>query len=450
MIADLLYNYCALPAGLAGYRLFSLFDEKAKLAFNSRKNLFAELEEKSSRLGPGKRILVHISSVGEYLQVRPVLRLLRAQAPEAKLILSYYSPSLAPMVKKGVEAEFATYLPFDRRKDMSKFLETLKPELIIFSCYDLWPNLIAIAKERGVNSILINANLAENSGKLNPLVSWWFKRLYQSLDLILAASPEDQRMIQGLGVADSKISTTGNTRFDETLARIKAISEDDPLNKSLAGFCERDGAKRKSLCLVVGSSWPEDEAVILPALQKIWERGKNLKVIIALHEPSPARVQELQKSLSALAAEPVLLSGIESGSQAPPASCRAVIVDSVGKLYKLYRLADLAFVGGGFRKEVHNVMEPAGFNLPVLFGPKIKNSLEALKLSERKGGFVVQNQDQLFRRLTALADNEDERLRSGKQAGVLVLENQGAAGKTADKLIKSYPALFRPGAKANQ
>jgi len=446
MVPDLLYNNIALPAGIFGYRLFSLFDEKARLAFSLRKNLFPGLEKNLSRLSPGKRVLVHISSVGEYLQVRPVLRLLRQKSPDTKLVLSYFSPSLEPMVKKGVEAEFATYLPFDRRSDMSKFLDRLKPGLIIFSCYDLWPNLIALAKERGIKSILINANLAENSGKLNPLVSWWFKNLYQSLELILAASAEDKQMINSLGVADSKITVTGNTRFDETLARIKAIPEDDELIKKLAGLCGKDKAQPNSLCLVAGSSWPEDEQVILPALQKIWESGKNLKVMIAPHEPSPPHVQELQKNLSALAAEPVLLSEIESGAKAP-ASGRAVIVDSVGKLYKLYKLADLAYVGGSFRKEVHNVMEPAGFNLPVLFGPKIKNSLEALKLAERKGAFVVHNTEELFQRLTLFLENNDARMAAGKQAGELVLENQGASERTVKILMETFPALFSTGAK---
>ena len=447
MIPDLLYNYIALPAGLFGYRLLSIFDEKARLAFSLRKNLFPDLEKNLRQVSGRKKVLVHISSVGEYLQVRPVLRLLRQKAPDTKLVLSYFSPSLEPMIQKGAEAEFATYLPFDRRADMSKFLDRLKPELIIFSCYDLWPNLIALAQERSIKSVLINANLAENSGKLNPLISWWFKNLYQSLDLILAASAEDKQMINSLGIADSKITATGNTRFDETLARIKAIPEDDALIKNLAGFCEKDKAQGDSLCLVVGSSWPEDEGVILPALQKIWESGKNLKVIIAPHEPSPPHVRELQKNLSALAGEPIMLSEMESGAKAPPASGKAVIVDSVGKLYKLYKLADLAYVGGSFRKEVHNVMEPAGFNLPVLFGPKIKNSLEALKLSERKGGFVVHNTDELFQRLTIFLDNAGERLAAGKQAGELVLENQGASERTVKILMETYPALFQPDAK---
>jgi 3-deoxy-D-manno-octulosonic-acid transferase len=450
MIPDLLYNYFALPAGIFGYRLISLFNEKAGRAFRLRKNLFTDLEKNLGRVSGKKTVLVHISSVGEYLQVRPVLRLLRQKAPETKLVLSYFSPSLEPMVQKGVEAEFATYLPFDRRSDMARFLDLLKPGLIIFSCYDLWPNLIALAKASGVKSILINANLAENSGKLNPLVSWWFKNLYQSLDLILAASAEDQQMIHGLGVAESKITVTGNTRFDETLTRIKAISEDDALIKKLSGFREKGRAGGGSLCLAIGSSWPEDEAIILPVLQKIWESKKDLKVIIAPHEPSPQHVQDLQKKLSELAAEPVLLSELESGSKAVSASGKAVIVDSVGKLYKLYQLADLAYVGGSFRKEVHNVMEPAGFNLPVLFGPKITNSLEALKLSERKGGFVVHNIEELFQRLNLFLDDKDARSAAGRQAGGLVLENQGASERTVNILTEVFPALFQPGAKTGK
>jgi 3-deoxy-D-manno-octulosonic-acid transferase len=442
---DLLYNHLALPAGLAAYRVFALFDRKAGLAFSLRKNLFPALEQNLKKLAPGNRVVVHVSSVGEYLQVRPVLRLLRQKAPGVKLVLSYFSPSLEPMVQKGVEAEFATYLPFDRKADMAKFLDTLRPGLIIFSCYDLWPNLIKLAAGRGVKSILINANLAENSGKLNPLVSWWFKKIYQSLDLVLAASEEDRQGLIKLGMAPTSINVTGNTRFDETVARIKAIAQDDPVIKAVTSFFAGTGMQEKSLCLVIGSSWPEDESVILPALQKVWKAGKNFRVIIAPHEPSAAHVKELQKNLAALGADPVLLSVIESGPKPPSQAARAVIVDSVGKLYKLYRLAELAYVGGSFRKEVHNVMEPAGFGIPVLFGPKIKNSLEALKLAERKGGFVVGNSEELFQRLSLFYEHENERLAAGKQAGDLVLQNQGAAERTADLLLETYPDLFRSG-----
>jgi len=437
MIERIIYNYFALPAGLAGFRLGALFDQKARTGIQRRQKLLQELEPKISGLGPGKRILVHVSSVGEYLQARPILRLLR-QSAELKMILSFYSPSLEPMLDKGVEAEFATYLPFDRKGDMEKFLDALKPALIIFSCYDLWPNLLWSARQRGIKIALINANLAENSGKLNPLVNWWFAKIYQELDLVLAASEEDRQTIAGFGVPAEKLIFTGNARFDETMARIKAIPEDDPLVRALLAWRGRPADP----CLIIGSSWPEDEEAIFPALEKIWASGKKLKVIIAPHEPSVARVQNLSQKFSSLNASPVLLSAIESKGAGAAASGAVVIVDSIGKLYKLYQAADLAFVGGSFRKEVHNVMEPAGFGIPVIFGPKIKNSLEAVKLAERKAGFVVHNAGELYSRLSAFLENDAGRLEAGQRARELVRENQGAGERTCKMLARNFPQLF--------
>jgi len=447
MIERLVYNYFALPLGLAGYRLISLFDQKARIGFAARKNLLAALKEKVSGLPAGNRVLVHISSVGEYLQVRPVLRLLRKKRTETKIILSFYSPSLEPAIQKGVEAEFATYLPFDRPRNAAEFLETLKPPLIVFSCYDLWPNLIWRAKDKGIKTALVNANLAQNSGKLNPLVRWWFAKIYRELDLILAASEEDARTIAALGVLERKIITAGNARFDETIARIDAIPRDDDLISALASWRQTDKAAadatiRLSPCLVIGSSWPEDEAMLIPALEKIWSQGKNLKVIIAPHEIEPGHIKELKRQFEGLNAEPVLLSEMEAKAKSVSSQNKAVIADSVGKLYKLYKICDFAFVGGSFRKEVHNVMEPAGFGVPVLFGPKIKNSLEALKLKERKGGFIVHSREEFYRRLISFMDDEKERLQAGERAYQLVLENQGAGERIVKLLLEKFPEVF--------
>jgi 3-deoxy-D-manno-octulosonic-acid transferase len=187
--------------------------------------------------------------------------------------------------------------------------------------------------------------------------------------------------------------------------------------------------------------------VLLPALGKIWASGKALQLVIAPHEPTPEHVDPLLQKLSELGANPRLFSEIESGKKPAGPASSAVIIDSVGKLYKLYKLADLAFVGGSFRKEVHNVMEPAGFGIPVFFGPKIKNSVEALKLAERKGGFMVQNAEQLYENLTGFIDDEPKRLEAGKQALELVRENMGAGERTYQALAESFPRLLNSGKK---
>jgi len=435
MIEKKLYNLI-FPAGLLGYRAYSLFDEKARLAFNLRTNLFSSLEKGLRNLGEGARILVHISSVGEYLQARPIVRLIRRKFPTIKICLSFFSPSADRLLNKGVEADIATYLPFDKKKDMSRFLDIVAPELVIFSCYDLWPNLIWLCKERGIKLALINASLADNSGKLRKGVRWWFRRLYQELDLILSATEQDRQALISLGIAQDKIITTGNARFDETVARIKAIPEDDPDLKLIQSYLNDH-------CVVFGSTWQEDDDVIIPALDRLWQEGRNLKVIIAPHEVGARKIEHLREKFLRIGIKPVLLWEIESRRQGIPADSKVIIISTVGKLYKLYRLALIAFVGGSFRKEVHNVMEPAGFGIPVLFGPMIRNSIEAQEMVRRNAGFIVKNSEELYERLKLFLDDDAQRMEAGRRAYQLVLDNQGAGENTVEKLTKHFPEIFR-------
>ncbi len=443
MIERALYRM-ALPLGLAGFRAYARFDEKAAFAFKVREELFARLRGDAAGLSKGKRVLIHFSSVGEYLQARPIARLIRQQYPQFNLVMTFFSTSMERVFKNGnLDAELADYLPFDRKKDMEKLLDLLKPELIIFSCYDLWPNLIWLAKARGIKVSLINANLAENSRKTHPLVRWWFRRLYRELDLILAASEEDRKGLAGLGLDESLIVVTGNARYEETMNRIRGIAPDDPALKELRGW-------KRGPCVVMGSTWPEDEEVIVPALQRLWREGKNLQVIMAPHEAGARRLEALKERFFLIGVKPLFLWEFVTKRQGVSADTNVIIIDRTGLLYKLYQLGEAAFVGGSFKKEVHNVMEPAGFSIPVLFGPQIRNSLEALKLAERKGGFVVEDSDQLYERLKGLLENEDARQAAGKQAYQMVMENQGAGAAIVKLLEEKFPEIFerKPGGAA--
>ncbi len=437
MMEKVIYR-AVLPAGLLGFRLYSLFNEKARRVFEVRKKLFQNLKSELPNLGKGKRVLIHISSVGEYLQARPISSLIRKQFPMTNICLSFFSPSMDRLLRKGVEADLAVYLPFDRKRAMKKFLDLLKPDLVIFSCYDLWPNLIWEVKKRGIPLALINANLAENSGKLGSAVRWWFKKIYQELDLILAASEQDRKMIAGLGLDEKNIFNTGNARFDETMARIRSIPENDPLLHLL-------GPWKKGPCVIFGSDWPEDDQVIVPALARLWKEGKQFQAMMAPHEPGARKLESLKGKFFQFGVRPIFLWEYQARRDGADLESKMLIIDTTGKLYKLYRLADIAFVGGSFRKEVHNVMEPAGFSIPVLFGPKIQNSLEAQELVRRKGGLVVEDSDQLYRQLKLFLEDEGLRREAGRQAYQLVLENQGAGERTLELLVKNFPEVFKNG-----
>jgi 3-deoxy-D-manno-octulosonic-acid transferase len=427
------YNILVVPLVWAGFRGLALFDEKARLAFSRRRSLLRDLEKKIKDFpGEKKRILLHVSSVGEYLQARPLILALKERYPGAGVILSFVSSSLEDQLAGNPAADLETYLPLDTRGSVRRFLDLVRPDLIIFSTYDVWPNLLWQASDREIPAVLVNATLSVNSGRLQPGVRRFFSSLYSRLDCIGAISEKDAERFRLLGIPGERIEITGNCRFEQTLDRAGNVREDDPVLASLPG---------NKVVLVAGSTWPEDEAVILPAFFKLAGEFSDLGLIIAPHEPKEQSIAALEKSFAAQGFETERLSRLPEarGGQGP---ARVILVDCVGQLFKLYRVGAMAFVGGSFGRAVHNVMEPAAFGLPVLFGPRHENSQEALLMKERGGAFSVADRAELEAQLHVLIQDKVARTEAGERARALLEENRGATMRTVQFLKERFPGIL--------
>jgi 3-deoxy-D-manno-octulosonic-acid transferase len=367
---------------------------------------------------PGRPLLwMHAPSVGEGLQARPVLELARARLPETQLAYTYFSPS-AERFAQALDVDFRDVLPFDATSDARAALEALAPTALVFSKLDVWPTLAREASRRGVRLGLVSATLAHGSARRHGIAAAILRDAYARLDRVGAISDDDAQRLVELGVSATRISVTGDTRYDQVWARALAARLDSPLLAPLRGGRPT---------LVAGSTWPADERYLLEAWRGIHERHPDARLIVAPHEPTPAHVAPIEQWC-----ERESLAGARLGSAAA-AEADVVIVDRIGVLGDLYALADVAFVGGGFHAAgLHSVLEPAAFGTPVVFGPRHTGSRDAGLLLGARAAATAQDTTSLEAAIEAWLDDASARRASGDAAREVVRAGLGAAERSYD------------------
>ncbi|MFH1071508.1 MAG: glycosyltransferase N-terminal domain-containing protein, partial [Candidatus Glassbacteria bacterium] len=373
------YNGLGLPLARAGFRLAAPFRTKIARGLAGRAKSFEKIEsflESDGRKERPHGVLYHCTSVGEYLQALPIMEELKKQDPGLPLYLSFFSPSVEKRAFSCSLCDLAFYLPEDSRANMDRLFERLRPELLVISKFDVWPNLVHSAHRQGVSSAITAATLSPDSGRLRGLSASFHRSFYKYLGLVCAISREDADNFIRLGVSPQNCVVTGDTRFDQTWRRAAAVAEDDPLVTPFRGW-------QDCRLLACGSIWPQDEQRVLPALAALCDQYDRLRLVLVPHEPSASHIERLTSYCRSRGLDYRLYSEFNQANQKgrPPAlvklETRVVIVDTLGALAAVYRAAHVVYVGGSFGKGVHNTMEPACFGLPVVFGPRHLNSYEA-------------------------------------------------------------------------
>ena len=412
----LIYNLF-YPLALWGARVSSLFLPKMREAIRGR----AGYQERWDALRASSRdasVWFHVASVGEFEQARPVISAIKQKHPDTPVIVTFSSPSGYHFWKKREKAEggviaFADYLPFDRARTMRYCLDAAKPRLLVFVKFDLWPNLIWEARARGVPVALIDATLSPSSQRLSKAGRWFYAALYGDISPILAISEEDAARFRESAPGHTRVEVCGDTRFDRVMERWNARARDVlPLAD--------DGA----MTLIAGSTWPPDEARLLPALTRLAREVPTLRAVIVPHEPLPSHVEPLRRW--------ALDNGLSvrtTSEKGADLSARVVIVDTVGVLAEAYAHAQVAYVGGAFSTGVHSVIEPAIAGLPVVFGPRHDNSFEAVQLIERGAATTVDNEEETYAALKHYLTNEAARRDAGAAATTYVKSQLGATQK---------------------
>ncbi|HEX7938527.1 MAG TPA: glycosyltransferase N-terminal domain-containing protein [Gemmatimonadaceae bacterium] len=365
--------------------------------------------------GGGPLLWMHAPSVGEGLQARPVLALMRARRPATKLAYTFFSPS-AEEFSRSLDVDFRDYLPFDSSAAMQSSLDALKPTALVFSKVDVWPELVRQAKARRVPLGMISATLAAGSSRRGGLASLVLRDAYAAIDAVGAIDEADADRLIELGVRPDAISVTGDTRFDQVWQRAQNVDRSSPLLSRLAG--DRP-------TLVAGSTWPSDELHMLAGFQAVRRQVANARIIIAPHEATDEHLQLIEK----WAAQAELkLARVDN---AAAAEADVVLVDRFGILGDLYALATVAFVGGGFHDAgLHSVLEPAAYGAPVLFGPRNDRSRDAGLLIQSGGAKVVTGEQAMADALGAWFLDTASGRSAGASARALVERNRGAAERS--------------------
>ena len=358
---------------------------------------------------------MHAPSVGEGLQARPVLELLAAQRPDAQRAYSYFSPS-ARAFAATLEVDVAGMLPFDTRRDMQRLVRVLAPSALVFSKLDVWPTLAREAGRAGIPLGLISATLAATSSRRSGIAAALLREAYARLDRVGAISGDDADRLIALGVPGTRVSVTGDTRYDQVWERARKVDRASPLLAALA-------SDRPTL--VAGSTWPADERVLLPAWDALLRRMPSPRLIVAPHEPNASHLAHIEQWA---AASGHTLSRLDS----PLAGdADIVLVDRVGVLGDLYALADIAFVGGAFhRAGLHSVLEPAAFGVPVLFGPRYLASRDAQRLLDSDAAMSITDARALETQLHEWLTSDEARRVAGASARAQVHAGLGAAERS--------------------
>jgi 3-deoxy-D-manno-octulosonic-acid transferase len=402
-----LYNVIVIIASHL-LKIIALFSSKIILFVDGRKATFSTLEQKISLTD--KTIWFHAASLGEYEQGLPVMEQIKVQYPNHKIILTFFSPSGYEVRKNNSIADVTVYLPLDTKTNAKKFVEVIHPEMAFFIKYEFWPNYLNELKKQQVKTYLISGIFREKQ-----LFFKWYGGFYKdalkTFDYFFVQNEKSKKLIQSIGFNNVKIS--GDTRFD----RVLSILEGDNTLDFIDEF------KNNKTTIVVGSSWPKDENILIDYIN---QASNEVKFIIAPHNIKKEQIQELKKSISR---KTILFSekDDEINQHNKISNFQVFIIDTIGILTKIYSYGDIAYVGGGFGNPgVHNILEPATFGLPIIIGPNYAHFAEATALVNIEGCISIANYTQLKEAFDLLIQNEDERLEKGHICSTFVQMNKGA------------------------
>lgn len=408
---SIIYNIGIRMYWLAAW-VISPWNRKAGLWIRGRRKWQEGLQQ---AFEPNDRVIwFHCASLGEFEQGRPVMEAMRSRLPEHKILLSFFSPSGYEKRKTYSGADYVMYLPLDTRRNATQMISLLEPEMVIFVKYEFWYHFLMRLKSREVPVFLISGNFR----KEQIFFKWyggWYRRFLQCFTHIFVQKANSEQLLAQIGIR--RVSVTGDTRFD----RVRQVAEIDYKNEALEAFAVRRDV------IVAGSTWEKDEQILEEAYRSLPE---ETRWIIAPHELSEAHLAQLKKRF------PGCLLFTEMGKEIPP-DVRVLIIDTIGHLSYLYRYGTLAYIGGGFGKGIHNILEAATYGQPVIFGPAYKNFIEAVELVSQGGACPVEGSGDLLSTIHQQLDNRELLKTTSEITAKYVTQRLGATSEIVEYLCKN-------------
>ncbi|WP_231372812.1 3-deoxy-D-manno-octulosonic acid transferase [Aureivirga sp. CE67] len=382
----------------------ALFQPKMKLFVEGRKDVFQNLEASIDK--EENYVWIHCASLGEFEQGRPVIEKIKANYPNYKIILTFFSPSGYEVRKNYEMADIICYLPLDSKKNAKKFLSLVNPKVAIFVKYEFWPNYLFQLKKMNIPTILVSGIFRKDQVFFKPQGTWMRKAL-GAFSHFFVQDENSKELLNSIEFEN--VTRCGDTRFD----RVFEITQQD----NTLDFIEK--FKDEKFTIVAGSSWKDDEEHLVSYINN--KMPEDVKMIIAPHNMDKKAIKELEKGIEKRV---VLFSDKENKKLE---EYQVFIIDTIGILTKIYSYATVAYVGGGFTKSgVHNTLEAATYGLPIVIGPNFKKFNEVKELVNRKACLTYKTQAELDEFFGKLYSDSEFLRKTGALSDVYVKENLGA------------------------
>ena len=403
---------------LWGIAIASLFNEKVRKMWRGEREAFKILKQK---VDPNaKYIWFHAASLGEFEQGRPLMERIRKDYPQYKILLTFYSPSGYEVRKNYEGADIICYMPVDTRLNAIRFLRLVRPVMAFFIKYEFWSNFLHILKYRNIPTYSVSSIFREDQ-----VFFKWYGRSYAGVlkcfTRFFVQNEESKRLLEGIGI--TAVDVVGDTRFDRVL-QIKEAAKHLPICEAfrtgVASSQSADVPHHDFKVFVAGSSWPPDENIFIP----FFNEHKDWRLLIAPHVIAE---EHLKLILSLIKGKKVVRYTQTTPEEAADAD--VLIIDCFGLLSSMYNYGDVAYIGGGFGVGIHNTLEAAVWNMPVIFGPNNKKFQEAQGLLKSGGGFEINTYEDFSGLMGSLMNDEAFLKQAGDKAGAFVAHLAGATDK---------------------
>ena len=417
---------------LWGIAIASLFNEKVRKMWRGEREAFKILKQKVDP--SAKYVWFHAASLGEFEQGRPLMECIRKEYPQYKILLTFYSPSGYEVRKNYEWADIICYMPVDTRLNAIRFLRLVRPVMAFFIKYEFWSNFLHILKHRNIPTYSVSSIFREDQ-----VFFKWYGRSYANVlkcfTRFFVQNEESKRLLEGIGITD--VDVVGDTRFDRVL-QIKEAAKHLPIceafrkgvavlssSSALSSFDAEKESRPDFKVFVAGSSWPPDEEIFI----RFFNEHKDWRLLIAPHVIAE---EHLKLILSLLKNKKVVRYTQTNPEEAAKAD--VLIINCFGLLSSMYNYGDIAYIGGGFGVGIHNTLEAAVWNMPVIFGPNNKKFQEAQGLLKSGGGFEITNYESFEGLMNSMINNPAFLKQAGDKAGAFVASLSGATGKVLAKV----------------
>lgn len=407
---QLIYNFSIALYGFL-IKIASLFSTKAQLWLTGRKAQETVINELAVTKKSNLRIWLHCASLGEFEQGRPLIEYIKQNHQDIEIILTFFSPSGYEVRKNYPKADHIFYLPIDAPKKAEWFIKAIKADLVIFIKYEFWFNYIQALKKEGATILLVSGIFRKNQHFFKVYGSWFRKRLNQ-IDFFFLQNQESAKLLKNIGI--DRFEVNGDTRFDQVFSIKNSNFQDEKIERFV----------KSEKVIVFGSSWNNEDQLALDLI----ESNQEVKIILAPHELNAPKTKHL---LSLFKEKAQLYSELDSTNAD---QSNVLILDTMGLLSKVYRYADIAVIGGGFGKGIHNTIEAAVYGIPVIFGPKFKKYHEAVQMVNLGAAFSIHSKEEFSNTIQQLLQDKVFYKNAAQAAANYCDENIKASSKVLQYL----------------